>query len=89
MGAQYKTKLSTKGQVILPKAARDIKGWRAGADLVVEDRPDGLLIRSAKPFPETKLEDIIGILKYDGPPISIEDMALGPLEIAKQKYDRR
>jgi AbrB family looped-hinge helix DNA binding protein len=77
MGAQFKTVLSTKGQVILPKAARDGRGWRAGAKLVVEERPEGLLIREEKPFPQTKIEDVLGMLKYDGPTISVEEMDVG------------
>jgi AbrB family looped-hinge helix DNA binding protein len=41
--SSLKTKVSTKGQVILPKAIRDRRGWTAGAELLVEDRPEGVL----------------------------------------------
>ena len=47
MPAGATTQLSTKGQVVLPKAVRERRGWRAGDKLVVEERPEGVLIRKA------------------------------------------
>jgi AbrB family looped-hinge helix DNA binding protein len=35
------TTVSTKGQVILPKAIRERLRWRAGTELVVEDTAEG------------------------------------------------
>ena len=72
--AKLTTTLSTKGQVILPKAARDRKNWRPGARLTVEETPDGLLLKAAPLFAPTAPDAAFGILKYDGPPISLEDM---------------
>ena len=46
--SSLKTKVSTKGQVILPKAIRDRRGWTAGAELIVEDKPEGVLARSVE-----------------------------------------
>jgi AbrB family looped-hinge helix DNA binding protein len=42
MSAKQKltTTVSTKGQVILPKAIRDQRHWPAGTELMVEDTPD-------------------------------------------------
>jgi AbrB family looped-hinge helix DNA binding protein len=68
------TTVSTKGQVILPKALRDARKWRPGTKLVVEETPDGILLRAAPVFPATSLDDVVGMLKYDGPPVSLEDM---------------
>jgi AbrB family looped-hinge helix DNA binding protein len=39
------TVVSTKGQVILPKAIRDSKGWGPGKELVVEETQEGVLLR--------------------------------------------
>jgi AbrB family looped-hinge helix DNA binding protein len=72
-----KTKLSTKGQLILPKAVRDRHGWQAGVELTVEDLESGVLIRAEKKFPETRIEDLIGCAGYQGPPRSLEDMEAG------------
>ncbi len=68
------TKLSSKGQVVLPSAVRKAKAWRAGQALSVEITPEGVLLKPLKPFPPTRLEDVVGCLGYKGPRKSIEDM---------------
>ena len=82
------TVLSTKGQVILPKAIRDRLNWRPGAKLVVEETGMGVAIRLESPYPPSRLEDVIGILKYDGPPISIEEMNEGLLDAVAEDFLR-
>jgi AbrB family looped-hinge helix DNA binding protein len=69
-----KTRLSSKGQVIIPKAVRDRHGWQPGVELEVEDRGDAVVLRPAKPFAETTFDAVRGCLKYDGPPRTIEEM---------------
>ncbi|MCF8503307.1 MAG: AbrB/MazE/SpoVT family DNA-binding domain-containing protein [Caulobacter sp.] len=68
------TVLSTKGQVILPKAVRDQRGWKPGTKLTVEETPDGVLLKPEPLFPPTTLDQVYGCLKWDGPPVSLEDM---------------
>lgn len=58
------TRLSSKGQVIIPKALRDIYHWQAGQELIAIDTGDGILLKPKKPFKETKLEDVAGCLNY-------------------------
>ncbi len=72
--AELTTTISTKGQVVLPKALRDARKWRPGTKLIVVETADGLLLRAATVFPATTLDEVVGMLKYDGPPVSIEDM---------------
>lgn len=76
MGVQKRitTVMSTKGQVILPKAIRDLRQWAAGTQLIVENTADGVLLKSATIFPETDLEDVFGVLRQNGPALSIEAM---------------
>ncbi len=69
-----KTRLSSKGQVIIPKAVRERHGWQPGVELEVEDRGDVVVLRPANPFPPTTIEDVYGCLKYDGPPFTVEEM---------------
>lgn len=57
------TRVSTKGQVILPKAVRVKRNWPAGAELVVEDTPEGVLLKAAPVFPPTRFEDVAGMLR--------------------------
>ncbi|HXY57962.1 MAG TPA: AbrB family transcriptional regulator [Methylocystis sp.] len=80
------TRMSTKGQVILPKAVRQRRGWKAGTRLVVEERPEGVLLTAEPLFPPTTVEEAYGILKYDGPPVSVEQMKAAVLAEAARRY---
>jgi AbrB family looped-hinge helix DNA binding protein len=68
------TTVSTKGQVILPKAIRQRRHWEPGTRLVVEDTPDGVLLKAAPIFAPTRPEDVAGMLAYRGPPKTLEEM---------------
>jgi AbrB family looped-hinge helix DNA binding protein len=87
-GDRLRTRISTKGQVILPKAVRDRHGWTAGTVLEVEDGPSGVTLKPARVFPPTRPEDVRGVLKYDGPPISIEDMHKGIEDEVRRQHAR-
>jgi AbrB family looped-hinge helix DNA binding protein len=67
------TRLSSKGQVIIPKALRTAHRWETGQELVAIDVGDGILLKPKKPFPETTLTQAAGCLKYQGNPKSLED----------------
>ena len=86
MPEQLTTTVSTKGRVILPKAIRQTLGWRAGTRLVVENRPEGVLLRPEPAFAETRPEDVFGCLAYDGPPKSVPDMQAGVLAEARWRH---
>ena len=58
--ASLKTKVSTKGQVVLPKAIREKRGWGPGAELIVEERPEGVILRPAPKAAATRFEDVRG-----------------------------
>jgi AbrB family looped-hinge helix DNA binding protein len=68
------TRLSSKGQIIIPKAMRTAHQWEAGQELVAIDVGDGILLKPKKPFPETTLDQVAGSLKYAGKPKSLEEM---------------
>ena len=68
------TKMSSKGQVIIPKALRSRYNWDIGQKLVVIDTGDGILLKASHSFNKTELEQVAGILKYSGKPISIDEM---------------
>ncbi len=68
------TKLSSKGQVIIPKSVREAHRWEPGTEFTVEDTPQGILLKPKKLFPATRLEDVIGCTGYQGPPLSLEEI---------------
>jgi AbrB family looped-hinge helix DNA binding protein len=68
------TVISTKGQVILPKAIRDQRRWPAGTRLTIENTADGVLLRPAPVFAPASIDALFGSLAYAGAPQSIEDM---------------
>lgn len=59
------SKLSSKGQIIIPKAVREAHHWWAGMEFVVESSGDGVILRPRKPFPTTRLEDGVGWAGYE------------------------
>ena len=81
-----RTRLSSKGQVIIPKAVRDRQGWQAGVELEVEDRGDAVVLRPARLFPPTTVEEVRGCLKYEGPPRTIEEMDEGITQEVRQMW---
>jgi AbrB family looped-hinge helix DNA binding protein len=72
--AKLRTTLSTKGQVILPKAIREHRHWMAGTRLVVEDTADGVLLKEAPAFAPSRMEDVFASLPYAGAPKTLEEM---------------
>lgn len=68
------TKLSSKGQVILPAAIRSAKHWKAGVEFSVESTSAGVLLRPIKSVPDTSLDEVVGCTGYAGKPHSLADM---------------
>lgn len=68
------TRLSSKGQVIIPKNLRTAHHWEVGQELIVIDVGDGILLKPKKPFPETTLDQVAGCLKYSGKPKSLDEL---------------
>ena len=83
------TRLSTKGQMILPADLRRKYGWRAGQVLEVHDTPDGLLLKPAPLFPRTEIGAAAGMLHRPGMrTVTIEEMNEGVLEEARRRHAR-
>ena len=68
------TKLSSKGQVVLPRAIRVAKAWRPGQALAVVSTEEGVLLKPLKAFERTRLDDVAGCLRYKGKAKTIEEM---------------
>ena len=79
------TIVSTKGQVILPKAIRDQRHWSAGTRLSVEDTPDGVLLKPVPIFAPTTIDAVFGSLAYAGKAKTIEEMDAAVVAEAKRR----
>jgi AbrB family looped-hinge helix DNA binding protein len=82
-----KTRLSSKGQVIIPKSSRDTHHWEVGQELVVIDTEEGVLLKPARPFPVATLDELAGCLSYSGPAKSLEEMEQAIQQGANQIRD--
>lgn len=82
------TTLSTKGQVILPMEICRRRHWDAGTRFVVEDTPEGVLLRPAPFFGPTRPEEVFGCLPHPGAPKSTEEMNAGVEAEARRRHAR-
>jgi AbrB family looped-hinge helix DNA binding protein len=80
------TTVSSKGQVILPSALRQRREWGVGTRLIVEETEDGVLLKAAPAFAETRPEDVFGMLPHKGKPKTIAEMDAGVLAEAKRRH---
>lgn len=76
------TKLSTKGQVVLPKEVREALGLSTGTELEVEIQDGAVLLR---PIRKTRVDDLLGMLPWSGPPKSPDDMDEGIARGARER----
>ena len=83
------TTVSTRGQVVLPKAIRRALRWEAGTRLAVENTPEGVLLKPAPVFSGSRPADVFGCLAGDGPPKSLAEMEAGVLAEARRRHARR
>ncbi len=68
------TKLSSKGQIVIPKIMRRQYDLHAGQKLNVIDTGEGILLQPSGFFHKTNIEEVAGILAYSGEPVSLEEM---------------
>ena len=68
------TRLSSKGQIVLPSSIRTARNWKPGTEFSITDTPEGVLLKPLMPFASTRVEDVCGMLKYKGPRRSLDEM---------------
>jgi AbrB family looped-hinge helix DNA binding protein len=81
-----KTRLSSKGQVVLPKAMRQDHDWPPGTEFSVEEFEDGVLLRPLKQFQPTRVEDVFGCLRYEGPSKTLAEMERAIAEEVRRRH---
>jgi AbrB family looped-hinge helix DNA binding protein len=83
------TRLSSKGQIVIPKAIRDKHHWREGQELEIFESEEGLVVKEKRPFKKTDLKEVAGCLPYNGKAKTLEEMdaaiALGAKDSVNKK----
>ena len=65
----FESSITIKGQTTLPKAVRDSLAVKAGDKVRYVILDEGVLIMPVRPTSR-----LFGSMKYDGPPVSLEEM---------------
>ena len=77
-----KTRLSSKGQVVIPKSLRVLHRWRPGTEFDVQELEQGILLR-----PRTdrsgSWEALVGCVSYRGPRKTIQEMDRAIVQAAR------
>jgi AbrB family looped-hinge helix DNA binding protein len=82
------TKLSSKGQVVLPKSVREAHGWAPGAEFTVESTADGVTLRAKTPFPRTDIADVFGSVEHGGRAKTLEELDAGIGRAVAKRFRR-
>lgn len=78
------TRLSSKGQIIIPQGIRKAHQWMPGVEFEVTDTGRGILLTPLTTFESTTLEHVIGCIGYKGKKKSLKDMERGIRKGAKK-----
>ena len=79
------TRLSNKGQIVIPKQVRSAHGWEPGLEFVVEDTGDGIKLKPMRPYMETEVAELLGCVCYKGPKKSLKEMEAAIAKGARNK----
>ena len=82
------TRLSTKGQVILPKTVRAARAWLPGTEFSVEEMAEGVLLRPVGRFQPSQLEEVAGCLKPRGKAKTDSQMRRAIAREVQRRHDR-
>ena len=83
-----KTRLSSKGQVVLPKSVRKDRNWGPGTEFVVEQVNDGVLLRPVKAVQTGSVKELLGCTGYQGPARSLGQMQEAIARGVKDRHAR-
>lgn len=84
------TRLSSKGQIVLPGSIRHARQWQPGTEFVVEETPDGVLLRPVVPQGQeaSRIEDVAACLKPRRARVSLDEMNAAVAAEAVKRHAR-
>ncbi len=80
-------KISSKGQVIIPKHIRSAYRREPGQELILIDTGNGILLKPKAPFPESKPSEVAGCLHYAGIAKTVDEMDRAIAEGLKAQFN--
>tara|TARA_R100001129_G_C5135230_1_gene194316 strand:+ start:227 stop:490 length:264 start_codon:yes stop_codon:yes gene_type:complete len=83
------TKLSSKGQVIIPKHIRESHHWDSGLELQVIEFEGGVLLKPTAAFVATSINDVAGCLTYTGAAKTDQDIDAAMKKAARKAWRDR
>ena len=81
------TRLSSKGQIIIPQSIRDAHHWEPGLNFAVTEVNGGILLKPYKAFKAINVDEVLGCTGYKGKKKTLKEMEEGIARGAK-KHDR-
>jgi AbrB family looped-hinge helix DNA binding protein len=81
------TRLSSKGQIVLPSRLRKARQWKAGAEFQVQETPEGVLLKLIGDPEASRIEDVAGCLKAKRR-VSLTEMAAAVAREARARHAR-
>jgi AbrB family looped-hinge helix DNA binding protein len=85
------TKVSTRGQVVIPKDLRETYRWQTGQELDVIDTGEGLLLKARSTGQAVSWDEVAGCLRHLAKGKSAptdEQMRAAVRQMAAQRYRR-
>lgn len=80
-------RLSSKGQLVIPRNIRDKLHWEPGMELTVSLAGSGVTILPRKKTADKRLQELRGCLDYDGPQVSDETLQ-APIDYREDWKDK-
>ena len=83
------TRMSSKGQVVLPSGIRHARHWQAGMEFCVEETPEGVLLKPVAAASEhSRIEEVAGCLKPRRPRVSLKEMNAAIVDTVRERHAR-
>jgi len=80
-----RTRISSKGQIVIPKQIRDRHRWRPGTELTVIDVAGGVRIEALQRGKTLTAGDVFGCLQHKGKRLPI-DRLTAPVKLGKKDF---
>ena len=78
-------KMSSKGQIVIPKEVRDDLHWGNGVELMLVMTEQGVMLRTNAQAKKQPVKSLGGFLKYSGEAIPTEQLCK-PVEYSNDRF---